>query len=303
MAHLRSIADVAQGDVDRIFARAEFFLNEQPTDHWRNILRGRAVANLFFEDSTRTRTSFEMAAKKLGADVINIEVAHSSLNKGETVLDTALNLQALGAQALVIRHPEAQLPHTLSQQVTMAVINAGDGHNEHPTQALLDALTIKRHKTKIEGQVVAICGDLAHSRVARSNVKLLHRLGARIRLVAPPGLMADDLILPGITVFDDFMDGIKDADVVMMLRIQKERMQQSQIPNPEHYFKHYGLDHQKIKTANPGAIVMHPGPVNRGIELSGALADDPQYSVILDQVRIGVAVRMAVLENLLANRK
>lgn len=296
LQNLLSIDDLSRSAIDRLFLRAEDFLGDQPLDAWRRVLAGRVVANMFFEDSTRTRTSFEIAAKKLGADVVNIDVAHSSLNKGETLLDTAQNLQAMGVDGLVLRHPENGAPQALAKGVSMAIINAGDGMNEHPTQALLDALTIKRHRGRIEGQVVAICGDIAHSRVARSNAILLTTLGARLRLIAPPGLMPDDAVKPGVQLFDDLADGIKDADVIMMLRLQKERMEKTALPNAANYFKHYGLDHEKIRHAKPGAIVMHPGPTNRGVEISAALADDPQYSVILDQVRIGVAMRMAVLE-------
>jgi aspartate carbamoyltransferase catalytic subunit len=294
--HLLGIGDLTTAQIEGLLRAAGKFLADGILPAHRKILANRMVVNLFFEPSTRTRVSFEIAAKRLGADVININAADSSLSKGETTLDMLQNLQALGAEAMVLRHPEAHLPQALAKDLSASIINAGDGNNEHPTQALLDALTMRQHKRRLEGLVVAICGDIAHSRVARSNVRLLGQFGVRVRLIAPPGMMADDLLQNGVQGFDDIQDGIHNADIVMMLRIQKERMQQSQIPDPGNYFKNFGLTHAKLKSAKSDVLVMHPGPMNRNVEISTELADDPQYSIILDQARLGVAMRMAVLQ-------
>lgn len=300
--HLLGIGDLSVPQIERLLEAATKFLAEGVAPAHRKILANRTVVNLFFEPSTRTRASFEIAAKRLGSDVINIDVAHSSLSKGETTLDMLQNLQALGAEAIIMRHAEAYLPAILAKDLNAAIVNAGDGHNEHPTQALLDALTIRQHRQRLEGLVVAICGDIAHSRVARSNVFLLKQFGVRVRLIAPPGMMDNGLLQDGVQGFDDIQDGIHNADIVMMLRIQKERMQQSQIPDPGNYFKNFGLTHAKLKSAKPDVLVMHPGPMNRNVEISTELADDPQYSVILDQARLGVVMRMAVLQWVLAGK-
>ncbi|WP_043831055.1 aspartate carbamoyltransferase catalytic subunit [Muricoccus aerilatus] len=269
----------------------------------RDLLRGRTLINLFFEDSTRTRTSFELAGKRLGADVINMSVSTSSVNKGETLLDTAATLNAMQTDLLVIRHSQSGAPALLSQKVDAGVINAGDGTHEHPTQALLDALTIRRRKGRLENLTVAICGDVLHSRVARSNIHLLLAMNCRVRIVGPPTLIPAEAEALGVEVFHDMRAGLKDADVVMMLRLQKERMQGGLVPSAREFFRFYGLDAAKLRLAKPDAIVMHPGPMNRGVEIDSAIADDPARSVIGEQVEMGVAVRMAVLDILSQNQR
>jgi len=262
----------------------------------RDLLKGRTLINLFFEDSTRTRTSFELAGKRLGADVINMSVSTSSVNKGETLLDTASTLNAMHCDLLVVRHGQSGAPSLLSQKVDAAVINAGDGTHEHPTQALLDALTIRRHKGRLEGLIVAICGDIAHSRVARSNMHLLTTMGSRVRVVGPPTLIPAEAARLGVEVFHDMKAGLAGADVVMMLRLQRERMSGGMVPSAREFFRFYGLDAEKLAFAKPDSIVMHPGPMNRGIEIESAIADHPTRSVIGEQVEMGVACRMAVLD-------
>jgi aspartate carbamoyltransferase catalytic subunit len=262
----------------------------------RDLLKGRTLINLFFEDSTRTRTSFELAGKRLGADVINMSVSTSSVNKGETLLDTASTLNAMHCDLLVVRHGQSGAPSLLSQKVDAAVINAGDGTHEHPTQALLDALTIRRHKGRLEGLIVAICGDIAHSRVARSNMHLLTTMGSRVRVVGPPTLIPAEAARLGVEVFHDMKAGLAGADVVMMLRLQRERMSGGMVPSAREFFRFYGLDAEKLAFAKPDSIVMHPGPMNRGVEIDSAVADHPTRSVIGEQVEMGVACRMAVLD-------
>nr|WP_249211984.1 aspartate carbamoyltransferase catalytic subunit [Gluconobacter cerinus] len=264
----------------------------------RDALRGRTVINLFFEDSTRTRTSFELAGKRLGADVINMTVATSSVNKGETLLDTASTLNAMRCDLLVVRHGQSGAPALLSQKVEASVVNAGDGTHEHPTQALLDALTIRRHFGRLEGLTIAICGDVGHSRVARSNIHLLTALGNSVRLVGPPTLLPSAMAeLGNVTLYSDMDEALKGADVVMSLRLQKERMGAGLVPSSREYFRFFGLDRRRLALANPGALVMHPGPMNRGVEIASDVADSDQ-SVIAEQVEMGVAVRMAVLDRL-----
>jgi aspartate carbamoyltransferase catalytic subunit len=262
------------------------------------MLRGQTLINLFFEDSTRTRTSFELAGKRLGADVINMSVSTSSVNKGETLLDTAATLNAMHCDLLVVRHDQSGAPNLLAQKVDAAVINAGDGTHEHPTQALLDALTIRRHRGSLEGLVVAICGDVAHSRVARSNIHLLVTMGATVRVVGPPTLIPDAAASLGVAVHHDMRGGLQGADIVMMLRLQRERMARGLVPSAREYFRFFGLDREKLAWAKPDALVMHPGPMNRGVEIDSAVADDPTRSLIQEQVEMGVAVRMAVLDQL-----
>jgi aspartate carbamoyltransferase catalytic subunit len=264
----------------------------------RDRLRGRTLINLFYEASTRTRTSFELAGKRLGADVINMEVAVSSVTKGETLLDTAATLNAMNCDLLVVRHAASGAPALLARKVDAAVINAGDGTHEHPTQALLDALTIRRHRGRLEGLVVAICGDILHSRVARSNIHLLTAMGSRVRVIGPPTLIPPAAERLGVAVFHDMAEGLRGADVVMALRLQQERMARGLVPSAREYFRFYGLDAAKLAHAAPDALVMHPGPMNRGVEIDSAVADDPQHSVIREQVEMGVAVRMAVLDML-----
>ncbi|MBM4128774.1 MAG: aspartate carbamoyltransferase catalytic subunit [Nitrospira sp.] len=257
-------------------------------------LRGKTAVNLFFEPSTRTRTSFELAAKRLSLDVINFSVPTSSVVKGESLIDTALTVQALGADFIVIRHSSAGVPHLLAKKLTASVINAGDGTNEHPTQALLDAFTIKDKKGNIEGLYVVIVGDILHSRVAKSNIYSLTKLGAQVRLIGPPTLIPKEVEELGVKVFHHMEEGLKDADVVMMLRIQMERQSKGFFPSTEEYSKNWGLTPERLCIAKHDAIVMHPGPMNRGIEIASEIADGPQ-SVILEQVTNGLAVRMAVM--------
>jgi aspartate carbamoyltransferase catalytic subunit len=266
----------------------------------RTTLRGRTQINLFFESSTRTQSSFELAGKRLGADVMNMSVVASAIRKGETLLDTAATLNAMHPDLIVVRHGASGAVELLAQKVQCSVINAGDGSHEHPTQALLDALTIRRNKGEIGKLTVAICGDILHSRVARSNIILLNTLGARVRVVAPSTLLPAGIERMGVEVFRDMRAGLKDADIVMMLRLQRERMNGSLIPSTKEYFHYYGLDAAKLKYAKPDALVMHPGPMNRGVEIDSAVADGAQ-SLIQEQVEMGVAVRMAVLEALARN--
>ncbi|MGV2978728.1 aspartate carbamoyltransferase catalytic subunit [Camelimonas sp. ID_303_24] len=261
----------------------------------RATLRGRTQINLFFEPSTRTQSSFEIAGKRLGADVMNMSVASSSVKKGETLIDTAMTLNAMRPDIIIVRHAQAGAVQLLSQKVACSVVNAGDGAHEHPTQALLDALTIRRNKGRIEGLIVAVCGDILHSRVARSNILALQCLGARVRCVAPTTLLPPAIERFGVEVHTDMKSGLKDADIVMMLRLQRERMSGSFIPSSKEYFRYWGLDEEKLACARPDALVMHPGPMNRGVEISSEVADGGR-SLIREQVEMGVAVRMAVLE-------
>jgi aspartate carbamoyltransferase catalytic subunit len=263
-------------------------------------LRGRTLVNLFFENSTRTQASFEVAGKRLGADVVNMSVRASSVVKGETLIDTAATLNAMAPDLLVVRHPSSGAAHLLARKVGCSVINAGDGMHEHPTQALLDALTITHAVGPIEGLVIAICGDVAHSRVARSNIRLLTMLGATVRIVAPPTLLPTGVERWGAEVFTDMKRGLPGADVVMMLRIQLERMQGGFTPSQREFFWFYGLDPDKLALTGKKTFVMHPGPMNRGVEIDSVVADDPRVSLIERQVRMGVALRMAVLEALAA---
>ncbi|MEZ5856511.1 MAG: aspartate carbamoyltransferase catalytic subunit [Hyphomicrobiaceae bacterium] len=263
----------------------------------RDTLRGRTLINLFFEASTRTQASFELAGKRLGADVMNMNVSTSSVQKGETLIDTAMTLNAMRPDIIVVRHHAAGAVELLSQKVDCSVINAGDGAHEHPTQALLDALTIRRAKGRLAGLTVAICGDILHSRVARSNIYVLNALGARVRLVAPSTLLPTGIERLGAEVYTDMWKGLEDADIVMMLRLQRERMQGNYVPSTREYYHFFGLDHEKLALARPDALIMHPGPMNRGVEIASPIADHSR-SVIRDQVEMGVAVRMAVLEAL-----
>ncbi|MEE8123914.1 MAG: aspartate carbamoyltransferase catalytic subunit, partial [Alphaproteobacteria bacterium] len=265
------------------------------------VLRGRTVMNLFFEDSTRTRTSFELAGKRLGGDVINMTVRTSSIKKGETLIDTALTLNAMHPDVLVVRHHDSGAVELLSQKVTCSVINGGDGSHEHPTQAILDALTIRRRKGRLGGLLVAICGDILHSRVARSNIHLLNTMGARVRVVGPPTLLPPEVERMGVEVHHDMRSGLTDCDIVMMLRLQTERMHGAFVPSIREYFHFFGLDTAKLAAAKPDALIMHPGPMNRGVEIDTELADDIHRSVIAEQVESGVAVRMACLEAVTQN--
>ncbi len=295
--HLLGIDGLSRTDAYTIMELAKNYIEKnRQSDKKHAILKGRTLINLFFENSTRTRTSFELAGKRLGADVINMSVATSATKKGETLIDTAMTLNAMHPDFIAVRHPESGAVHLLAQKVKCSVINAGDGCHEHPTQALLDALTIYQRKGKVEGLTVAICGDILHSRVARSNIKLLNLLGAKVRIIAPPTLMPPAAESLGVEIFYDMRKGLKDCDIIMMLRLQMERMDGNFIPSVREFFHFYGLDEEKLSYAKPDALIMHPGPINRGVEIDTRLADDLSRSVILDQVEMGVAVRQAVLE-------
>jgi aspartate carbamoyltransferase catalytic subunit len=299
--HLLAIDDISPQEATALLDLAETYVEiSRQIEKRHAVLRGRTQVNLFFEASTRTQSSFEIAGKRLGADVVNMAVASSSLSKGETVLDTAMTINAMHPDFLVVRHPSSGAVELLAQKVSCAVINGGDGQHEHPTQALLDALTIRRHKKRFEGLVVTICGDVLHSRVARSNIHLLNKLGARVRVVAPSTLLPSGIQNFGVKVFHGLAEGLAGADVVMMLRLQLERMSGAFVPSSREFYRFFGLDEEKLRFAKPDALVMHPGPMNRGIEIDSNVADGVQ-SVIREQVEMGVAVRMAVLDALSRN--
>ena len=299
--HLLGIEGLSAAEIVGLLDLAEEFvdLNRQ-IEKKRTSLRGRTQINLFFENSTRTQSSFELAGKRLGADVMNMSVGSSSMNKGETLIDTAITLNAMHPDIIIVRHSASGAVELLARKVDCSVVNAGDGQHEHPTQALLDALTIRRNKGRIERLVVAICGDVLHSRVARSNIILLNALGARVRIVGPSTLLPPNAERLGVEVCRDMREGLRDADIVMMLRLQRERMHGSFIPSTQEYFAYFGLDSKKLAYAKPDALVMHPGPMNRGVEIATDVADGAQ-SLIREQVEMGVAVRMAVLEALSRN--
>jgi len=295
--HLLGIQGLGPLEITSLLDLSDSYVEKnRSADRKMNNLRGQTVINLFFENSTRTRTSFELAGKRLGADVINMQVSASSVAKGETLIDTAMTLNAMHVDVLVVRHSDSGAVQLLSEKVNCAVINAGDGSHEHPTQALLDALTIRRRKGHLDGLSVAICGDVLHSRVARSNIHLLNAMGAQVRLVAPRTLLPAQADRLGVEVFHDMRAGLKDVDIVMMLRVQNERMRGNFIPSIREYFHFFGLDYEKLAEAKPDALIMHPGPMNRGVEIDSDLADDVERSVIREQVEMGVAVRMACLD-------
>ena len=302
--HLLGIEGLSPLEINRLLDLSDPYVevNRSP-DKVSQSLKGRTIVNLFFENSTRTRTSFELAALRLGANVINMQVDASSVAKGETLIDTAVTLNAMHPDVLVVRHPQSGAVKLLADKVNCAVVNGGDGSHEHPTQALLDALTIRRRRNKIAGLKVAICGDVTHSRVARSNFYLLLTLGAEVRVIAPKTLLPSHLDRLGVQTFSDMREGLKDCDIVMMLRVQNERMSGSFIPSVREYFRFFGLDREKLSLAKPDALIMHPGPMNRGVEIDSDVADDFERSVIREQVELGVAVRMAVLELLAKNLK
>ena len=301
--HLLGIKGLTARDLTTLIDRADANVAiSRQLDKKKTSMRGRTQINLFFENSTRTQSSFELAGKRLGADVMNMAVSHSSVKKGETLIDTAMTLNAMHPDILVIRHKSGGAAALLAQKVSCSVVNAGDGAHEHPTQALLDALTIRRAKGRIDGLTIAICGDILHSRVARSNILSLNALGARVRAVAPTTLLPNEIDNMSVDVFTNMEEGIKDADVIMMLRLQRERMSGAFIPSVREYFRFFGLDKQKLGLAKKDCIVMHPGPINRGVEIASDIADGPQ-SVIHTQVEMGVAVRMAVIEALLDPRR
>ena len=294
--HFLSVSTLNRPDAERLLELADAFVAVNRQDEKKlSLLRGRTLVNLFFENSTRTQMSFEWAGKRLGADTMNMAPRSSSISKGETLIDTAMTINAMKPDLLVVRHGASGAAELLARKVSCSVINAGDGWHEHPTQALLDALTLKRAFGRVEGLKVAICGDVMHSRVARSNVGLLQTLGAEVRLVGPPTLMPSGVDRWGAAVFHDMRKGIDDVDVVMMLRLQLERMDGDFVPSTREYFRFYGLDAEKLSCARPTVRVMHPGPMNRGVEIDSGVADDPSVSLIQDQVEMGVAARMAVL--------
>ncbi|MDB2439213.1 aspartate carbamoyltransferase catalytic subunit [Hellea sp.] len=303
--HCLSIDDFHRPDIETLLSLGEYYLdlNVQKSPD-RSVLKGKTLINVFFENSTRTEKSFELAGKRLGADVISMQIASSSVKKGETLLDTAATLNAMNPDILTVRHGSSGAPALLAQKVSCSVINAGDGIHEHPTQALLDALTLRQAFARdggdgqIDGLRIAICGDILHSRVARSNVKLLNMLGAEVRLIGPPTLLPIDADRWGVDIFHDMKTGLKGCDVIMMLRLQLERMNGAFVPSKREYFHFHGLDRTKLGYAKDGALVMHPGPMNRGVEISSDIADDPEISLITQQVETGVAMRMGILHAL-----
>ena len=298
-SHLLGIEALSVGEIVSLLDLADTYVAlSRSANKKTDVLKGRTLINLFFEASTRTQSSFELAGKRLGADVLNMSVKTSSVSKGETLIDTATTLNAMRPDILVVRHQDSGAAELLSRKLDCCVVNAGDGSHEHPTQALLDALTIRRRGRKFEGLVVAICGDVLHSRVARSNINLLLKMGARVRLIAPRTLLPGDAERFGVEIFHDMRKGLEGVDVVMMLRLQLERMSGAFVPSTREYFRFYGLDAEKLKLAKPGALVMHPGPMNRGVEIDSAVADNIEVSVIQEQVEMGVAARMAVLDAL-----
>lgn len=300
--HLLGIEHLAPDEINAVLDLADKYVDlNRRTVKQSDVLAGMTQINMFFEASTRTQASFELAGKRLGADVMNMSVAQSSFKKGETLLDTAMSLNAMHPDLLVVRHGASGAVALLADKVNCAVLNAGDGRHEHPTQALLDALTIRRKKGRLNRLTIAICGDISHSRVARSNLILLGKMENRIRLIGPSTLMPTGVSDFGCEVFDDMRAGLEGADVVMMLRLQKERMDGGFIPSEREYYHRFGLDAQKLTFAKPDAIVMHPGPMNRGVEIDGELADDINRSVIQEQVEMGVAVRMACMDLLARN--
>ncbi|MDT0681306.1 aspartate carbamoyltransferase catalytic subunit [Roseicyclus sp. F158] len=300
--HLLGIEHLAPDEITAILDLADDYVSlNRSTQKHGDALAGLTQINMFFENSTRTQASFELAGKRLGADVMSMAMAASSIKKGETLIDTALTLNAMHPDILVVRHPNSGAVNLLAEKVACAVLNAGDGRHEHPTQALLDALTIRRKKGRLHRLTVAICGDVAHSRVARSNILLLGRMESRVRLVGPPTLIPSQARDWGVEVTHDMETGLKDCDVVMMLRLQKERMDGGFIPSEREYYHRFGLDAEKLAHAREDAIVMHPGPMNRGVEIDGTIADDINRSVIQEQVEMGVAVRMAAMDLLARN--
>jgi len=295
--HLLGIQDLSISDIKLILSESKKFISLNRSSSKKiDVLRGKTQINLFFEPSTRTQSSFELAGKRLGADVMSMNITNSAIKKGETLIDTAMTLNAMHPDIIVIRHQDSGACNLLSQKVNCAVLNAGDGRREHPTQALLDALTIIDRKEKIEGLKIAICGDILHSRVARSNIYLLNMLGAEVNIIAPSNLIPNDIERLGVNSFTNMNKGIKDCDIVMMLRLQNERMTSSFLSSNREYYEYYGLTPKKLENAKKDALIMHPGPMNRGIEIDTHLADDINKSVIKEQVELGVAVRMACLK-------
>mgnify|MGYP001231590714 FL=1 len=295
--HLLGIQDLKVSEIKHILNEAKQFIDLNRSKNKKlDILKGKTQINLFFEPSTRTQSSFELAGKRLGADVMSMNITNSAIKKGETLIDTAMTLNAMHPDIIVIRHQDSGACNLLSQKVNCAVLNAGDGRREHPTQALLDALTIINRKKNIEGLKIAICGDILHSRVARSNIYLLTMLGADVNIIGPTNLLPKDLEKFGVNIYTNMKKGVKDCDIIMMLRLQNERMTSSYLSSNREYYEYYGLSPEKLEFAKTDALIMHPGPMNRGIEIDTMLADDINKSVIKEQVELGVAVRMACLK-------
>ena len=295
--HLLGIQNLSVLEAKEILKESQDFIKLNRSGSKKlDVLRGKTQINLFFEPSTRTQSSFDLAGKRLGADVMSMNIVNSAIKKGETLMDTAMTLNAMHPDLIVVRHQDSGAPNLLSQKVNCAVINAGDGTREHPTQALLDALTIINSKGKIEGLRIAICGDIKHSRVARSNIYLMNMLGAEVNVIAPKTLMPDSINQLGVKSFTSMKKGLESCDIVMMLRLQNERMQGSFLPSKREYYEYFGLTPDKLKYASKDALIMHPGPMNRGVEIDTKLADDINVSLVKEQVELGVAVRMACLK-------
>ena len=295
--HLLGIQNLSVLEAKEILKESQNFIKLNRSGSKKlDVLRGKTQINLFFEPSTRTQSSFDLAGKRLGADVMSMNIVNSAIKKGETLMDTAMTLNAMHPDLIVVRHQDSGAPNLLSQKVNCAVINAGDGTREHPTQALLDALTIINSKGKIEGLRIAICGDIKHSRVARSNIYLMNMLGAEVNVIAPKTLMPDSINQLGVKSFTSMKKGLESCDIVMMLRLQNERMQGSFLPSKREYYEYFGLTPDKLKYASKDALIMHPGPMNRGVEIDTKLADDINVSLVKEQVELGVAVRMACLK-------
>ena len=293
--NLLSIEGMNKLEINSLLDRADYFADLDPLKIIKT-LNGYVILNVFFENSTRTRVSFELAGRRLGAEVINISVDKSSIKKGESLLDTANTLSAMKPNLLIVRHPESGAPKLFSDYLNCSIVNAGDGRHEHPTQALLDALTIRRRLGRIEGLKIAICGDILNSRVARSNIHLLTTLGVEVRCIAPPTLMPKSLENLGVYCFNSLKDGINNVNAIMLLRLQSERMSGTESPSKREYYRFYGLDEEKLRMAHHDAVIMHPGPMNRGVEIASSLADNEDRSLIKTQVEIGVAIRMATIE-------
>ena len=293
--NLLSIEGMNKLEINSLLDRADYFADLDPLKIIKT-LNGYVILNVFFENSTRTRVSFELAGRRLGAEVINISVDKSSIKKGESLLDTANTLSAMKPNLLIVRHPESGAPKLFSDYLNCSIVNAGDGRHEHPTQALLDALTIRRRLGRIEGLKIAICGDILNSRVARSNIHLLTTLGVEVRCIAPPTLMPKNLENLGVNCYYNLKDGINDVNAIMLLRLQNERMSGTESPSKREYYRFYGLDEEKLRMAHQDAVIMHPGPMNRGVEIASSLADNEDRSLIKTQVEIGVAIRMATIE-------
>ena len=293
--NLLSIEGMNKLEINSLLDRADYFADLDPLKIIKT-LNSYVILNVFFENSTRTRVSFELAGRRLGAEVINISVDKSSIKKGESLLDTANTLSAMKPNLLIVRHPESGAPKLFSDYLNCSIVNAGDGRHEHPTQALLDALTIRRRLGRIEGLKIAICGDILNSRVARSNIHLLTTLGVEVRCIAPPTLMPKSLENLGVNCFNSLKDGINNVNAIMLLRLQNERMSGTESPSKREYYRFYGLDEEKLRMAHHDAVIMHPGPMNRGVEIASSLADNEDRSLIKTQVEIGVAIRMATIE-------